>query len=58
MEQTDGRESKMVEGPRGFYCLSFIEQSLRLKRGEWLTEHASDLQKTWKSRLIIYYNVL
>ncbi|CAE7826855.1 unnamed protein product, partial [Symbiodinium sp. CCMP2592] len=36
----------------GFYCLSYIEQSLRLKRGEWLLQHPSELQQIWKDRLI------
>ena len=36
----------------GFYTLSFIEQELRLARGEWLNHHSSELQKVWKQRLI------
>ena len=36
----------------GFYTLSFIEQELRLARGEWLNHHSSELQKVWRQRLI------
>ena len=36
----------------GFYTLSFIEQELRLVRGEWLSHHSSELQQVWKQRLI------
>ena len=36
----------------GFYTLSFVEQELRLARGEWLNHHSSELQKVWKQRLI------
>ena len=35
----------------GFYTLSFIEQEVRLARGEWLSHHSSELQKLWKQRL-------
>ena len=32
--------------------MSFIEQEMRLARGEWLNHHSSELQKVWKQRLI------